>query len=81
MIKYSSLLFLCFFVLFGCTQTQKTEKPQKSNIVIIYLNDLGYDDVSCYGGTRLKTPNIDMLTNGNTMRLMSAMDLFTIAKI
>ena len=36
----------------------------KPNIVIIYLDDLGYGDISCYGGTGLKTPNIDKLANG-----------------
>lgn len=39
-------------------QAQKSEKP---NIVIIYADDLGYGDVSCYGATRLNTPNIDRL--------------------
>src|SRR5678815_5269667 len=35
--------------------------PAKPNILLIYADDLGYGDVSCYGATRVKTPNIDRL--------------------
>ncbi len=31
------------------------------NIVLIYADDIGYGDVSCYGATGVKTPNVDRL--------------------
>jgi arylsulfatase A-like enzyme len=31
------------------------------NIVLIYADDLGYGDVSCYGATAFQTPNVDRL--------------------
>ena len=40
------------------------ETSQKPNIVVIYLDDLGYGDLSSYGATELKTPNIDALASG-----------------
>lgn len=33
----------------------------KPNVVLIYADDLGYGDVSCYGAKRVSTPNIDRI--------------------
>ena len=34
---------------------------QKPNVIYIYADDLGYGDLSCYGATKISTPNIDKL--------------------
>jgi arylsulfatase A-like enzyme len=44
---------------------------RKPNIVLIYADDLGYGDVSCYGATRVHTPNIDSIA-GNGIRFTNA---------
>ena len=41
------------------------------NVVLILADDLGYGDLSCYGATKLKTPNIDSIAK-NGMRFTDA---------
>ena len=36
----------------------------RPNIVLIYADDIGYGDLSCYGATKVKTPNCDRLAAG-----------------
>ncbi|WP_303921246.1 arylsulfatase [Draconibacterium sediminis] len=62
-------LLLLLGVFSSCsTDTKSTEtKSEKPNIVIIYLDDLGYGDVGAYGATEIQTPNIDRLANNGVM--------------
>lgn len=41
--------------------TPPEEKPQPPNIIIILTDDMGYGDISCFGGGSFSTPNIDRL--------------------
>ena len=41
---------------------QGPEQGRKPNILLILVDDLGYGDLSSYGGANLQTPHIDKLT-------------------
>jgi len=49
--------------LFGCAivGTAVQAAGLRPNIIVIVTDDLGYGDLSCYGATRVKTPNVDRL--------------------
>ncbi len=38
-----------------------SKDPQKPNIIVIFCDDLGYGDLSCYGHPTIHTPNIDRM--------------------
>ena len=55
--------FTLFSLVFICLLTQcetNNNSIQKPNIVIIMSDDMGFSDLSCYGG-EIPTPNIDNL--------------------
>jgi arylsulfatase A-like enzyme len=68
MIKKPLLLLLgCVVFFIGCQTSGTHEQTATPNIVIIYMDDLGYGDMSAYGATELKTPNMDALTDGGVL--------------
>jgi len=54
-------LALCFGLLTLLGTSAVAAETAKSNLVFILADDLGYGDLSCYGQTHFRTPNIDKL--------------------
>lgn len=64
---FNLLYFFAATLFISCSTgtNNKSKDSQLPNIVIIYVDDLGYGDVGSYGAIGVETPNIDkMVTNG-----------------
>ena len=70
--KIVYLILVSLLISTSCKKDNKSQEKQVSNqvpekqpnIILIYADDLGYGDVSAYGATEIKTPNMDKLANG-----------------
>ncbi len=48
------------FTIFSTEQSPKATPP---NIILIFMDDLGYGDLSCYGALQYRTPHLDKLAS------------------
>lgn len=51
----AAVLYLC-----GCSTNEKDREP---NIILIFIDDMGWADLSSFGNTDAETPNIDRLAS------------------
>jgi arylsulfatase A-like enzyme len=65
LMKKSTVLLPATFLIFGsCQHHQNKESvPSKPNVLFIYVDDLGYYDLSCMGSKYYETPNTDRIAH------------------
>ena len=52
---------LLLSILAGLMMTAGVVNAAKPNFILIFIDDQGYGDLSCFGSEKIKTPNIDRL--------------------
>jgi len=64
--KQMFLAFTCLIIICSVNlqaQSVQNLNSSKPNIIHILADDLGYDDIGCFGAKDIKTPNIDRLAS------------------
>lgn len=64
MVWLFSLIVVLLIPSCGQAPVREEQPEKKPNIIFIYLDDLGYGDVSAYQAGTIQTPNMDRLANG-----------------
>ena len=59
------LLLACLLSWGGLSAS--AEEAPRPNVIFILMDDMGYSDVSCYGATKVHTPNIDRMAEEGMM--------------
>jgi arylsulfatase A-like enzyme len=62
-------------IIAGCSSN--SEKPQQPNIVFVFADQLRSQELSCYGGVNIETPNLDRLADEG-LRMTNAVSTYPI---
>ncbi|MEX2028755.1 MAG: sulfatase [Candidatus Curtissbacteria bacterium] len=61
----NAVIFIAGILFFTCLSCSEKPDVLKPNVLFIYVDDLGYNDLSCMGSKYYETPNIDRLYNAS----------------
>ena len=59
--KYLPLIIFLVLQVFVSSCSRNEKSPSKPNIIIVFTDDQGYQDLGCYGSPDIRTPNIDKM--------------------
>ena len=55
--------FSCHCLLFALLMLGNSQAAERPNVLVIFIDDMGYADPSCFGNPAMTTPNIDRLAD------------------
>ena len=55
------ITIIAIVLIAGACEISNSPLSTRPNIIYIMADDLGYGDISCYGASKIQTPNIDRL--------------------
>ena len=56
-------LLLLFFPIVTLVTVSKADEARPPNFVLIFVDDLGYADLGCFGSPDIRTPVLDQLAS------------------
>ena len=61
--RSSRLVPLLLFALVACVIANDSDAAERPNVVLVFIDDMGWGDFSCFGNQDAKTPNIDRMAS------------------
>lgn len=54
-------VLLCLLLLWNAATSVRASAPPRPNIILVFIDDMGWGDFSCFGNEAASTPNIDRM--------------------
>lgn len=57
----------------ACNGNNPKTQEEKANVILIYIDDMGYSDITAFGGHYTPTPNMDRIGREGILHLLSVL--------
>jgi arylsulfatase A-like enzyme len=61
---FRRMMMICFCLVFSCVTSNAAQaQSEKTNVILILIDDMGWSDLSCFGNSAVETTHIDRLAS------------------